>query len=61
MSKPETTKIKAGDWISFMRDSRLLIGEVRYIRESLSRHRDLYTAVGMIAEDCVLEVRSGKA
>jgi hypothetical protein len=52
-------KARIGDWISFYREARITIAEVRYIRErkSYAGGTDLLTDIGAIDADAVLEIR----
>lgn len=45
-----------GDWVRFYRDSRLVIAEVRYVRERMG-WKYLQTDRGEVREDAVFECR----
>ena len=53
------TKIEVGDWVRFMRNNQLVIGEVRYFppKASWQTSIPIVTDVGVINEDGVMEVR----
>lgn len=49
---------EVGDWIRFMRDSRLVIGEVRYVeRDRWGGDATVVTDCGSVSSDEVLEIR----
>ena len=54
-----TTEIEKGDWISFVRDCRITIGQVEYMpeRKSWEREGRIVTTAGEITPEYILEVR----
>lgn len=59
VDESKTTSI--GDWVRFMRDGRLCIGEVRYIGErDVIGHIQLITDNGAVDSRSVLETRRAK-
>lgn len=51
----EIKRPKVGDWVSFYRDGRIIIAEVRYIDDR--RHDCVLTTLGAVSQECILEVR----
>jgi hypothetical protein len=51
--------VQVGDWVRFMRDGRLVIGIVQYVKpRSTSQWKDVVvTEVGPVDIDQVLEIR----
>jgi tRNA1(Val) A37 N6-methylase TrmN6 len=57
-----TYKYEVGDWIRFMMNNRLTIGEIVYIipRKAWQEIDILTTDCGEVSAEMVLEVRSGR-
>lgn len=56
----ETRKPAPGDWVRFMSNGELRLGEVVYVREPQRypyRDDDVYTSHGMTSVSRILEVR----
>lgn len=51
--------IKEGDWVRFYQSGRLVIGEVRYVkeREPWAKPVTVCTDLGCVSADYVIEVR----
>jgi len=60
MADSPTTAVSIGDWVSFMRDGTILIGEVRYINKGFGGIRQVYTYAGSIDEKSILEIRHAR-
>ncbi len=56
------SQYKTGDWVRFLAQGKLVIGQVQYIREhdSLSYKIELVTDQGTVLHDSVLEARSAE-
>ena len=51
-----------GSWISFMRDSRVIYGEVMYHRHKIAgSNAEVITTVGVVSSDMILEVRKSES
>lgn len=57
---PDVAPVKAGDWVRFMKDGRLVVGVVAYVESnrpaSLYRWR-IIMDIGEIVEESIVEVR----
>lgn len=50
--------IYVGDWVAFMQNNQIVIGEVRYIvRRPAQSQAEVVTSAGCVAEGSVLEIR----
>lgn len=49
--------IEKGDWVCFMSDGKLVIGQVEYKKTTVLGWSNVYTSVGMVHEESILEVR----
>lgn len=51
------TDISIGDWVRFMKEGTLVIGKVEYLKQHIT-HIAVYTDVGVVSSDCILEKRT---
>jgi hypothetical protein len=58
----KTRMVEPGDWVRFYQNGRLVIGEVRYVKDPKlpGWDREICTDQGCVDEGCVLETRLGK-
>jgi hypothetical protein len=50
-------KFTRGTWVRFQRDGRFVIGQIEYVRRSITGWQEYVTDAGAVREDCVLEAR----